>query len=759
MIMNRILLVFFLFCCISFAYGSEKENIARKIETILDSIDPALPIIEPLFEYALSDISICKGPNHSYYLTGTSGDRYGVQDGIRVWVSKDMKSWNQIGTNGMVWTFDNDGKAWQKEINQTDGWKQRGIIAPKIYYFNDNFWITYTVSNSNQSGILKSTTGRPEGPYSDISGDKPLVKGAYTSLFVDTDSTVYFIWGNGQYSKMKEDMSGMTSFTGFLCDNNGKSIGNHGITLSKINGTYIISGSRWSDWTPGSKIVQSDNDHSRTVDSRYDCIIAYSKNLSGPYSAPYLSIPHAGGSTIFEDFEGKIWGTIFGNDESSSPIFECPAIVPLAPDASEKLKPVHINGFYPSGTTKIVYVSREGNNSNGSSWENAYTSLQRAIDNTPNNSQLWISKGTYDSSVRVDLREAIYIFGGFVGNERSLEERNINANPVILNGKKSEKHVLSITTSKYVRIDGLTIKGGNASGGSSNQQYGAGIHILGGGETVRIINCTIEENYADQDGAGLYASIGAAPIIINCNFRNNTAKNNGGAAAIYCNSTNGYHTRFYNCTMNYNSAYGNGGAVYFDTNLKRTGLLKMVNCIVTNNNTLQQSGNIALDRGANLQLVNSTICFNKGTSNAAVISRLGRTPSQSRIVNCIFYGNTGGTMFNIEGEASTNLQKIWTRFQNCIFYENDVNSLVIRNFDHKAWKTVNDLNNSVMGSKLETVDPEFIDPLKDNFHLKPTSRAINKGISYLSFEIDIDGNPRNLRQDSGFIDIGADEAK
>jgi xylan 1,4-beta-xylosidase len=756
--MKKVFLIFILLSCISFVYGGQKENIARKIETILDSIDPALPIIEPLFEYSLSDISICKGPNHSYYLTGTSGDRYGVQDGIRVWVSKDLKSWNQIGNNGMVWTFDDDGKSWQKEINKTNGWKQRGIIAPKIYYLKDSFFITYSTSNSNQSGILKSTTERPEGPYADISSEEPLVKGIYSSLFMDSDSSIYFIWGNGQYSKMKDDMSGMTSTTGFLSDINGRPIGNHGITLSKIDEEYIISGSRWSDWTTGGKMTLSDNDHSQTVDSRYDCILSSSKNLAGSYSAPYLSIPHGGGSTIFEDFEGKIWGTIFGNDETSSPIFECPAIVQLELDPAGRFKPVHPNAFFPADTTKIVYVSREGNNSNGSSWENAYTSLQRAIDNTPDKSQFWISKGTYDSSVRIDLREAIYIFGGFVGNEKSLAERNIDANPVILNGRKNEKHVLSITTSKYIRIDGLTIKGGNASSGSSNQQYGAGIHILGGGETVRVVNCTIEENYADQDGAGLYASLGAAPVVINCMFRNNTAKNNGGAAAIYCNSTNGYLTRFYNCTMNNNAAYGNGGAVYFDTNLKRTGLLKMVNCIVSNNNTLQQSGNIALDRGANLQLINSTICFNKGTSNAAVISRLGRTPSQSRIVNCIFYRNTGGTMFNIEGEASVNLQKIWTRFQNCIFYENDVNSLVVRNFDHKEWKTVNDLNNSVMGDRLEASNPDFIDPLNGNFHLKSTSRAINRGTSYLSFEIDIDGNPRNLRQDSGSIDIGADEA-
>ncbi len=767
--MKIILFLISTFLVVNLIYGGEKDDLSIKIEILIDSLDPPLPVIEPFLEEYISDVSICKGPGHTYFLTGTTGDRGGVQKGIRVWSSRDLKNWNLIGNNGYVWSFDNDGKFWQKEILNINGIKKRGIISPKIHYMKDNFWISYSLSNSNKSGVLKSTTGNPEGPYADISGNEPLVSGSNASLFMDTDSTVYFTWDNGKIVKMKDDMSGfLNSQVILLTDVTGNSIGNSGVYLTLIDGTYMLVGSKWT----GNNSNCTNNNSSyenpeQLIDSRLDCIIATSKNIFGPYSSPYISIPHGGGNMIFEDFERKLWGTFFCNKESSAPFYERPSLIPLN-YKDNKLTYSHNYGFFPSDTTNIVYVSREGNNSNGNSWDNAYTSLQRAIDYSPNNSQIWMAKGNYDSSVRIDLREAIYIYGGFSGNEKSLEERNIEKNPVVLNGKRSEKHVVSITTSKYIRIDGLTIKGGNASGGSTNQQYGAGIHMLGGGETIRLANCIIEDNKADQDGGGLYASIGASPLIINCTFKNNTAKNNGGAAAINCNSSNGYYARFYNCIIDNNTAYGDGGAIYFDSNLRNTGLLKIVNSVISNNYTQQEFGTIALDRSANLFMLNSVVCLNEGSYNSTVISKLGRIPSYNRIINCIFYANRGGTLFNIEGEASFEKKgsssentKIWTAFNNCVFWENETNSIVSRNFDNKEWNSVNDLNSSLIGEKNDSYNPGFIDPFAGDFHIKQDSRCKNKGTQNYCFEIDYDGDSRiNLQNNSSSaIDIGIDELR
>lgn len=767
--MKKFLLSISLLFLILIAYGVEKEELSRRIEILIDSLDPSLPIIEPIFEEFISDVSICKGPGHTYYLTGTTGDKEGVNKGIKVWTSRDLKNWNLIGNNGFVWNFDDDGNPWQKGILDSYGTKKRAIIAPKVHFLKNNFWITYTVSNSNKSGILKSTTGNPEGPYADISGKEPLVNGVNPSLFMDSDSSVYFTWDNGKITKLKNDLSDFAnSQINILTDKEGNSIGDFGIYLTYIDGLYMVVGSQWnSNNSNCSSGTFSEGNHEQLIDSRLDCVIATSENLMGPYTQAYVSIPHGGGNMIFEDFERKLWASFFCNKESSAPFSERPALIPIN-YKSGKLTYEHNYEFYPNDTIPVIYVSREGDNSNGKSWDKAYTSLQSAIDYSPNNTQIWVAKGNYDSSVRIDLREAIYIFGGFKGNEKRLSERNIDENQVVLNGKRSEKHVLSITTSKYIRIDGLAIKAGNASGLSTNQQYGAGIHILGGGETIRILNCKIEENKADQDGGGLYASIGASPLIINCSFKKNVSKNNGGAIAVNCNSTNGYYTRIYNCVIDNNTSYGDGGAVYFDSNQKNTGLLKIVNSVISNNFTQQDYGTIALDRSANFLLLNSVVYNNEGPLNSNVISKLGRIPSYSRIINSIFCSNKGGSLFNIEGEASYEKKgalsaqtKIWTSFNNCVFWENEINSIVKRNFDNKEWVSPNDINSSLLGEKNESFNPEFVDPTKGDYHLKPISRCKNKGTSKYCFELDLDGNSRTdgWSNESVSIDIGIDEIR
>jgi xylan 1,4-beta-xylosidase len=739
------------FCTVSLAVPP--DSVVQVIEDFIERSDPSLPFLEVMLEENISDISICKGPFDTYYMTGTTGDQFGVQEGIRVWASKDLRNWNLIGTNGYVWTFADDAIGWQEVISTRKGWRERGIMSPKIYYFKKTFWITYTNSNSNRSGILKSTSGWAQGPWVEVGGDQPLLEGTNASLFIDSDSTVYLLWENGKYLKMNSGLTGFDSDqVKQLKDNNGQDIDAVSVQLLLHGNRYLLAASKWNKFWPQDGV----NANGNMVDARFDVSLATSDKLEGPYTFQPAVIPHAGGGTLFSDFGGQFFHTISGADVSS-PISGQPCLIALQLNSAKEFQVKHLLEFGSTGRMNTLYVSPSGNNSNGSSWDNAFTSLQKAIDQAPERTQIWVAAGSYNAPFSINLRKGIYIYGGFRGNERFLNQRNVETNRVILEGKGQAKHVVSIWTSTYIRLDGLIIRGGDASGGSLHHQYGGGIHILGGGETIRLVNCRFENNRSILDGGALYISLGAAPTVINCTFTGNVSRNNGGAVAIYCNAINGYHSKFYNCTFNRNIAHGDGGALYYDTNYKDYGLLTMVNCLVVNNVTYRGGGALTLDRNSSMLLVNSTLSNNKGTSQGAAVASLGKVPARSILVNSIIAGNDAGTLLSIEGEAEyvstfnkLTAPRIWVNLHHCLFDQRNTGSLIQRNFDRKRWRNVDELNQSVMGNNCIQDHPGFIDPQQDEYQLRLLSPSKNAGSSLIFFPYTLEGKPREI----GKIDLG-----
>ena len=742
----RLLFPFVLLLCFSYlSYAGETDSLSLVIENQLEIIDPSLPPVKILMQENLSDVSICKGPNHTYYMTGTTGNINGIQDGIQVWASRDLENWNIIGTNNYVWKFDSDGAPWQKKISTVNGWKQRKMISPKIYYFKDTFWITYTNSNSWKSGILKSSSGYAQGPYVDIGGELPLFDGSYASLFIDNDSSVYAIWGSGYAYKMLDDMTGFTTLEPERLTNQvGLALTNHVNQVVKVNDKYILSTSEYVNYFG---VKQKDQDNSPDV--RNDGAVATANHLLGPYDFQTKTIPHAGKGHLFTDFEGRTY-YLFCGDDVGCPVIDNPALlsVEISPDGIVTMK--NEITFTPSADRSVVYVSCLGNNSSGTSWENAYTSIQRAVDNAKDNSQIWIAEGYYDGNIKINLKNGLHFYGGFRGNEKNLEERDLKKYRTIITGREMSKHVVTIGASKYIRLDGLIIKNGNAFGESFSLQYGGGMYILGGGETIHIVNCSFENNTASQDGGGLYISVGASPVIVNCTFKNNVAGKNGGAVAIYCNGQYGYHVKMINCIFQNNTSHGNGGAIYFDSNMRKYGLLTLMNCLFTNNLTEKEGGLIAMDRSTNLLVYSSTFFGNIGASQGAVIASLGRVPARSRLVNCIFNENRGETLFSIEGEAEMITEddrripvKVWVEINNSLFHNNDVVALVQRNFDKKRWGTVSNLNESVIGNNCRVGDPAFVDAAKGDFRLKNPSYGKNSGTSFYGIlPFDLDGEVR-----------------
>jgi xylan 1,4-beta-xylosidase len=287
------------------------------------------PEIQALLSQKLRDPSICTGPDGTYYLTGTTannpaGNRdttgwWHKNEGIRIWQSKDFKNWEPLG---LVWSLDKDA-TWASEFIKQNGVMRRALWAPEMFYLKGTFWLTYSM-NYRGCGLLKSTSGKPEGPYVDVKQDGPLTGNIDASLFQDDDGSVYWVYQNGMIAKMKDDMSGLAEEPRHLKPSNHKHVGFEGAFITKNKGKYILICAEFNG---------------EGIDRTYDCMAANADNLYGPYGDRYLAIPSGGHNMIFRDKKGKWMSTIFGSDNKCI-LLETPGILPIKFDKDVKFHPL-----------------------------------------------------------------------------------------------------------------------------------------------------------------------------------------------------------------------------------------------------------------------------------------------------------------------------------------------------------------------------------------------------------------------------------
>jgi beta-xylosidase len=291
--------------------------------------------VRPLLDQPLRDPSICKGPAGWYYLTGTEaqdGRDFLNNEGIHIWKSKDLQSWEPVGKAldmslaVMKHPDDSPGgnKGWRRrpmaQPGVADGQLVRGVQAPEIHYLKDTFWIVYSL-NGIGGGLLKSTTGQPEGPYEDWAflgekegwgkGSKRLfLRGGSPSLFQDDDGAVYMLYHHGYLAKLKDDLTGLAEPPRLLvCANPDKTgvntmdyplqVGRDGYFLKKLKGRYYLFA---TDFT------------TRAGESVEDVYVAWSDNIYGPYSERRWCLPHSSQTTVFAGPNGELLATYCGND-------------------------------------------------------------------------------------------------------------------------------------------------------------------------------------------------------------------------------------------------------------------------------------------------------------------------------------------------------------------------------------------------------------------------------------------------------------
>lgn len=303
---------------------------------------------------------------------------------------------------------------------------------------------------------------------------------------------------------------------------------------------------------------------------------------------------------------------------------------------------------------QTVYVKWNASGSNnGSSWANAYTSLDAALLAAAPGQSIWVAAGTYKPSTPAPdnsfpLQSGVSMYGGFAGTETALNQRNIAANPTILSGDISgnditgnfttnrtdnSPHVVvmvSVSSADRAVLDGFTIKGGQTLVGDPNADLtrrGAGV-LVNTKATVR--NCIFNDNYGES-GAGLavIGNAGAGVLVDNCLFEGNKVTEQ--AILLLRQTPNGEVNK---CVFRNNQT--NRGALY----PVQTGLITIDSCLFERNDGGSNFGAAMFSWQAGWNMSNCIFRGNKSANAAGIYIDNRDGGDVVNINNCLFEKDT-----------------------------------------------------------------------------------------------------------------------
>ncbi len=317
-----------------------------------------------------------------------------------------------------------------------------------------------------------------------------------------------------------------------------------------------------------------------------------------------------------------------------------------------------------------IYVNDDATGINdGTSWENAFTSLQDALAAAVAGDQIWVAEGAYlpgtDSAGSFIVEKNLFLYGGFAGTEMTLEERGDPADhPSILSGDLNGDDVendfetnrgdnawtvMTVTpdVTNETIIDGFTFSNGHSNGSGddfSPSRSGGGLHCLG---NPRVQNCLFRQNFSAFRGGGAFFNYEGDELleVVQCTFNGNNSSGRGGGANIL-NS----NCRVTNCSFVGNIANQMGGGLRY-INESGFQFIEITGCHFENNQSsfggglrLQQSNLINPNTEGNITFLVSNCTF-IGNAAAPLQPNWGQGGGG---LNGVFYPNTKNNILAID---------------------------------------------------------------------------------------------------------------
>ncbi|RDB07894.1 hypothetical protein DVG78_02235 [Runella aurantiaca] len=370
-------------------------------------------------------------------------------------------------------------------------------------------------------------------------------------------------------------------------------------------------------------------------------------------------------------------------------------------------------------STSIIYVNVANNapGQDGSSWSKAFASLQQgltaaaALQASASTVQVWVAQGTYKpGTLRKDvfsIPSGVKVFGGFVGTETLLEERNWKINLTILSGEigtivpddNTYHVVLFKATNDTTQLDGFQVVRGFAEFFAGNQTN------------------NLEDPSVQASGGGILAIEKSKGLIINC-------------------------------TVTDNRAIGGGGML-----LRDSSHLHIIQSVIFGNEATFGGGVYVLG-GSQPYFENVLFAINKGLGAGLYVNH-----SQPTLMNCTIASNKDGSN-NVGGVYNSNAT---TTIQNSILWGNTpLQSTAGSNITNSI------VEGGYMGTGNLNLNPLFVNPnptglapmgVLGDYHLQICSPAINSGNNAGAPNVDLDGNARPFPIGIGIADMGVYESQ
>lgn len=363
-----------------------------------------------------------------------------------------------------------------------------------------------------------------------------------------------------------------------------------------------------------------------------------------------------------------------------------------------RLLPFAILGLGAPAAHAVCYVNEVASgHDNGTSWADAYSDLQFALLDTGCD-EIWVARGVYkptpgtDRTAAFDIRPGTALYGGFLSGETNRDVRDPKTNTTILSGDIDNNDTNAIGTqidlsateivgsnsfhvvrmdgtlgtaiSSTTILDGVTITGGDASGGPAPTfwKVGGGLFCNGSGSgsacSPTLSNIRFFGNRAESSGGAL-AAFGeggeSSPLVRNAIFSGNMSDDAGGAVWNQGEFGGTSEPLFDSVTFVNNHATNLGGAMISDGSAGTSR--PKFSAVTFENNSAGAGGALfifAHDSGVNTpNFVNVTFSENRATDdvggavfNFATLSGV----ADPHFTNVTFAGNTsstGGAMFNL----------------------------------------------------------------------------------------------------------------